>query len=86
MENKIKFFNYQDAKTIKLLEPKGKHFHFYNDLTKGIDSQSMICMDSDNCPICNYIKKEKKSFLLRSKIFILDIIEAFKKLIKNRVP
>lgn len=78
MEN-IKIFDFKEAKFIRSLEPIPKHFHFFYDRTKGINTQSMGCFDHDTCPICNHISDERKSFLLRFKILILDIISAFKK-------
>lgn len=85
IKNKIQFFipPNEDVNLVRSLEPKEKHFHFFRDLSKGIDQYSLICIGPEKCPICNFASKKKKNFFFRFKIFIFDIKENFKKLFKN---
>ena len=79
----MKFFNpdLYEADMIRMLRPKEKHFHFHWNPAAGVDG-TYLCTGADSCPICNIIKCPK-TFRLRFKIFLLDIIEAFKKLISK---
>lgn len=79
----LKFFSFGAAKEIRALQPKEKHFHFILDQSKPKSQQMVFCTDSKecSCPICNFVReKRNQSFILKFKIFLLDIGQAFKKL------
>lgn len=80
VKGEIKFFDFKEAETIRLLEPKEKHIHFYYDL-KNRDT-SMLCTGADKCPVCEAIVG-KKTVVVRLKIFVLDIVDAFRRLFRN---
>ena len=75
---------WENAQLIRRVEPKEMHTSFmmhHDDNLRRYGVMSTVCV-AGSCFICQHIKRKKTS-LVKFFIFVQDVCDAFKKLIKR---
>lgn len=80
-----------EARSIRILEPRPEPFHtmHYHSPEVSEERHVLFCTGFhkdglNNCPICQALQPRRKRFSVRFSIFVLKVIDAFKRLIRRK--